>query len=152
MKLWYVVLFVGVVAAVAGSFFFGRTLNSAQEFPAPGSRFTEPPETFAVQFPPPVRYRGWWGQAQRCSGWERPFEDVEFWAVIAENYVSHPSVGEVRFYPNRIYLPINSIFDKGIVMHEMGHILLGEAGHPNPPFGLCFPRYKDGPTSWDPTG
>lgn len=134
-----------VILAVVGLFYFHTVVT--RETPDP---VTVAPDVIAVKFPPPVEYKAWWGQMQRCTGFKKDIEDVEFYVAIHPRYVQTHlrSVGEVRYEPNRIYLPASELYTPGVVSHEMVHILLEEEGHPEPAFGFCAPRNKGARWGW----
>lgn len=100
---------------------------------------TPPPE--AEPFDPPLAYEGWHAQAEECFGVEDPFDRIQWFLVPGvKGWESPNGHGRVsgEFYPPRtIYLAERRYFDQGLVMHEIGHYLIGDFEHESPLFALC---------------
>jgi hypothetical protein len=89
--------------------------------------------------PPPI-YQDWWGKPEACSGLHGNFDRVS-WSVI-EGPSFPCSSGQCAGHWNNdhhIFLAGDWAMDEMVVRHEMLHDMIGQAGHPAPPFGKGCP-------------
>src|SRR5690349_20325461 len=93
-------------------------------------------EAFA---PPPV-YREWWAKTQACSGRKADFSRIR-WALVPGRSFSCGSGQCVGHWQSsgEIWIASDWKDNEMVVRHEMLHALIGEPGHPNPPFGSECP-------------
>lgn len=124
----------GGVAAVALVLIFSACAT-AHAHPAEVNR--------PIRFYPPAVYRVWWDEVERCSGKEASFGVVRWWMVTQDAMYDdgEPIVGLLHRPTNHIYLPASYLYYKGIVQHEIQHVVDPRPGHPTPPFGTCVPLY-----------
>lgn len=92
--------------------------------------------TDAAPLLPPDLYRTWWARTEDCSGLQRDFADIHFYVVPGTEFDCPSGKCVGRWEPgNHIYIAESHSQDEMVVRHEMLHALIGEAGHPDPPFG-----------------
>lgn len=98
-----------------------------------------PPD--AEPFTPPLAYERWYAQAEECFGVTGNFGEIQWFEVRGvKGWESPNGHGRVsgEFYPPRtIYLAERRYFDQGLVIHEIGHYLIGDFEHESPLFDLC---------------
>lgn len=88
----------------------------------------------------PAIYQEWWAKTEACSGIHGNFDRLR-WSVIDGN--SFPcSSGQCAGHWNsdhHIFLASDWVMNEMVVRHEMLHDLIGQPGHPAPPFGEGCP-------------
>lgn len=98
---------------------------------------------------PPVIYKTWWLQIQKCTKLHAPmsvFRKLKFDMVDADAFISGSDstffmVGLTNPWYNRITIVIGEVTSEQTVKHEMTHILMYQnglqAGHPDSLFKKC---------------
>ena len=91
----------------------------------------EPSESW-VEFNPPIKYRIWYGEAERCIGIQRPFEDI-IWRKV-EVFPNVFYCGEKKatgcfVHPNTIYIVSGAINYEPTVKTEMIHFIRQNGKH-----------------------
>lgn len=89
----------------------------------------------ALTAPVPPEYRVWFDRTVACSGRTLPFDRLQFFIVPGADFEcpSGRCVGRWE-PPYRIYLAEAWARSELVVRHEMLHALIGQPGHPDPPF------------------
>ncbi len=102
----------------------------------------EPPN--AVPFNPPAEYLAWFAATEKCSELQGDFAKIQWFEVPGRSFACPTGECVARWEPGpRIYLADFWIGHEMVARHEMLHSLIGESGHPNPPFGLGCPLTWD---------
>lgn len=86
--------------------------------------------------PLPAEYEGWWDLAERCSGLQGSFDQVD-WGVIPGVSTIPDTDGAVGSYyseRHQIVLVEPRVYDGHLVRHEMLHALRRAPGHPRDTF------------------
>jgi hypothetical protein len=121
------------VAALAGALMLA-TCGCAPTVAA-DARFNVAP------YAPPVRYRAWFAEAERCSGLHRGRVEAITWLVTDSTppLAGAPGWVEIgRFLPpDTIRIARPYVGAPWTVMHEVLHYLIGHGGHPAVPFQTC---------------
>ena len=95
----------------------------------------EPPN--AVSFQPPGEYRTWFAATEACSNRHADFAAIRWYEVPGRSFSCPTGECVARWEPGpRIYVADFWIGHEMVARHEMLHSLIGESGHPNPPFGV----------------
>lgn len=90
----------------------------------------------AERFTPPAAYRAWWESTEQCSGRAADFGRVAWFKVPGERFACPDGDCVGRWEDNHtIYIAEAWLDHEMVVRHEMLHDLLGQTGHPDPPFG-----------------
>jgi len=85
-------------------------------------------------------YREWWNKTEACSGRKGNFDRIS-WKVV-DGYSFPCKSGQCVGHwesGHEIWIAREWLSDEMVVRHEMLHDLIGEPGHPNPPFGAECP-------------
>lgn len=94
-------------------------------------------------------YRQWFEETKACSGLKGSFDDLNFHVVSGDRFTcaSGQCVG-MWVAPNHIYIAQPYLRHEMVVRHEMLHALIGQPGHPDPPFAkgcnLTWDSWKAG--------
>ena len=91
-------------------------------------------------YAPPAQYRIWWEKTEACSGLSGSFDRIH-WEVVPGHDFSCASGECVGHWQSdhRIFIASDWTSNEMVVRHEMLHDLVGQPGHPNPPFGQGCP-------------
>lgn len=97
--------------------------------------------------PVPEVYSYWYADAEECVGIEGDFSRI-VWMEVPGNHWDDPRwenpLGGLFSSPDTIYIASGRKLNQSTVVHEIGHHILWldrrNRGHPEPPFGECFPR------------
>ena len=93
------------------------------------------PSTFE-RFDPPAVYRTWFEATEVCSGLQADFERLRFYRVPGDEFACPSGTCVARWNDNHeIFLAEAHVTTELVVRHEMLHDLIGQPGHPDPPFG-----------------
>jgi hypothetical protein len=88
------------------------------------------------RFDPPAEYRSWFSATEACSGLTGDFERLRFYRVPGEEFACPSGMCVARWTDeHHIYMADPFLANEMVVRHEMLHDLIGQAGHPDPPFG-----------------
>lgn len=95
-------------------------------------------------FQPPPVYREWWAKTQACSGRKADFSRIR-WSLVEGNSFPCKSGKCVGHWQSdgQIWIASDWADNEMVVRHEILHALIGQPGHPNPPFGA------ECPLTWD---
>lgn len=93
------------------------------------------PDAATSDFQPPAIYRQWWAATEDCAGLRGDLGRIR-WTVVDAPSFACPSGRCVGRWepPDRIYVASDFVDHEMVVRHEMLHALIGEPGHPDPPF------------------
>jgi len=93
------------------------------------------PGAESTDFQPPAVYRQWWAETEACAGRRGDFARIR-WIVVHAPSFDCPSGRCVGRWEatGEIYLARDWVGHEMVVRHEMLHALIGEPGHPDPPF------------------
>ena len=93
------------------------------------------PEVYE-RFDPPAEYRAWFTSTEACSGLSGEFDRLRFYRVPGAEFPCPSGTCVARWTDDHhIYVAENYLTDEMVVRHEMLHDLIGQPGHPDPPFG-----------------
>ena len=91
-------------------------------------------------FNPPPAYREWWSKTQNCSGLKADFSTIRWALVPGKSFPCESGQCVGHWQSNgEIWIASDWKDNEMVVRHEMLHALIGEPGHPNPPFGAECP-------------
>jgi hypothetical protein len=88
------------------------------------------------RFTPPDIYRTWFAETEVCSGLSGEFERLRFYRVPGGEFPCPTGMCVARWTDSHeIFVAEEFLHDEMVVRHEMLHDLIGQPGHPDPPFG-----------------
>jgi hypothetical protein len=88
------------------------------------------------RFDPPAEYREWFAQTEACSRLSGDFERLRFYRVPGNEFPCPSGMCVARWIDShQIYVAEAFLEDEMVLRHEMLHDLIGQPGHPDPPFG-----------------
>ncbi len=88
------------------------------------------------RFEPPLVYRTWFQSTEACSGLAGEFDRLRFYRVPGNEFECPSGICVARWTDaHEIYVAEAFVLDELVLRHEMLHDLIGQAGHPDPPFG-----------------
>lgn len=92
--------------------------------------------TTSEPFDPPAVYRSWFGSTESCSALTGDFDRLRFYRVPGSEFACPSGMCVARWTDDHsIFIAEAFIENEMVVRHEMLHDLIGQAGHPDPPFG-----------------
>jgi hypothetical protein len=91
-------------------------------------------------YTPLAAYRKWFDETQACSGLQGSFDRIK-WYVVDGTEFDCPSGKCVGHWndDHSIFISSAWVSNELVVRHEMLHDLIGQPGHPDPPFGSPCP-------------
>jgi hypothetical protein len=88
------------------------------------------------RFDPPAEYRAWFASTEACSGLVGDYERLRFYRVPGSEFGCPSGTCVARWTDDhRIFVAEAFLDDEMVLRHEMLHDLIGQPGHPDPPFG-----------------
>ncbi|MGH7629419.1 MAG: hypothetical protein ACREOF_08505 [Gemmatimonadales bacterium] len=88
------------------------------------------------RFQPPAVYRTWFDATESCSVLQGDFERLRFYRVPGDEFACPSGTCVARWTDDHeIFLAEAFLQNEMVVRHEMLHDLIGNPGHPDPPFG-----------------
>jgi hypothetical protein len=103
----------------------------------------------ATRFEPPAIYREWFAKTEGCSNRQGEFSRLSFFVVPGPAFTcaSGECVAHWR-EDHTIFIAERYLDEELVVRHEMLHDLIGDTGHPDPPFITgCGLTWTSGPPS-----
>ncbi len=82
----------------------------------------------------------WWDEMEECSRKEAAFKSVDWW-IVPSGDLKNGLIGFLHRPSDAIYLDVAHVYAKGIVQHEILHVLDTRPGHPVPPWEVCAPTW-----------
>jgi hypothetical protein len=88
------------------------------------------------QFDPPPVYREWFASTEACSGLGGDFDRLRFYRVPGDEFSCPSGTCVARWIDaHQIFVAEAFLENEMVLRHEMLHDLIGQSGHPDPPFG-----------------
>jgi hypothetical protein len=85
---------------------------------------------------PPSQYRTWWARTEACSGRQGNFDRIKWYVVPGHGFKCPGGTCAGHWNSDHdIFIAGDWTNTEMVVRHEMLHDLLGQSGHPDPPFG-----------------
>lgn len=89
--------------------------------------------------PPPAQYAVWWHEVGACTGREKPFSSVSYFAADSIVHLDTAEKANGLWQPQGNIIIIESdLHLEPTVKHEMVHASVGQRGHDSPFFTECL--------------